>query len=427
MPRKTRRSIALVNPLGDYGINTYCFELAEGLASNGIDVDVYTGSSSPLSELPQHRHHRCYPVLGSPLFKQRRTLSGTSRSALPRPPADPSPQPAESLKPKSDRRGQDSLRAKLRKKFLELELIGYLKRRHYDLVWTQWPDVYGASFWKNCSRLGIKTVHTVHNVLPHEESPEQVQLLRRVYRYSRALVVHSEASRNDLVRIFPESLEKVLVAPHGMYTVYPRIPEARSEVRKRLGIPSGALACLLCGGIRPYKNVDAVLGALANGLDSRVVLVIAGQESGYQNASASDPLARTRALAKEFGVLERVRLVPRFLTATELAEFFEACDVLVLPYLKNYGSGLLLLGMTFGKYILATDTGGAGEYLAGYPRHILLEGAETAQVAAGLTRVAGLPQDDLDKVLYPEIPRLDWNAITRDLLPELLDSPFPGE
>jgi glycosyltransferase involved in cell wall biosynthesis len=423
MPRKTRRSIALVNPLGDYGINTYCFELAEGLASNGVDVDVYTGSSSPLSELPAHRHHRCYPVLGSPLFKQRRTLSGTPLRALPTPPADRPPGPAESPKPRSDRTGEKSLRAKLRKKFLELELIGYLKRKHYDLVWTQWPDVYGSSFWRNCRRLGIRTVHTVHNVLPHEESPEQLQFLRQVYRYSRTLVVHSEASQSDLVRIFPESRGKVLVALHGMYTVYPRMPETRSEVRKRLGIPSGAIVCLLCGGIRPYKNVDSVLGALANGLDSRVVLVIAGQESGYQNASANDPLARTRALTTELGVLERVRLIPRFLTALELAEFFEASDVLVLPYLKNYGSGLLLLGMTFGKYILATDTGGAGEYLAGYPRHILLEGAETAQVATGLARVVGLPEADLYQVVYPEIDRLHWDAIAHDLLPQLLDSP----
>ncbi|MGH9163286.1 MAG: hypothetical protein ACRD2X_25265 [Vicinamibacteraceae bacterium] len=33
--------IALVDPLGDFGIGAYTYELAEGLAGNGVSVDVY--------------------------------------------------------------------------------------------------------------------------------------------------------------------------------------------------------------------------------------------------------------------------------------------------------------------------------------------------------------------------------------------------
>ena len=63
-------SVAILNPLGDFGINAYSFELAEGLCAAGVSVDVYVNGASPLSVLPAARRHRCFPVLGSVLLKQ---------------------------------------------------------------------------------------------------------------------------------------------------------------------------------------------------------------------------------------------------------------------------------------------------------------------------------------------------------------------
>ena len=34
--------VALINPMADYGIDTYTHELARGLAENGVHVDVFT-------------------------------------------------------------------------------------------------------------------------------------------------------------------------------------------------------------------------------------------------------------------------------------------------------------------------------------------------------------------------------------------------
>jgi len=36
------RSIAMIEPLGDYGIGSYVYELSEGLAAHGVRVDVST-------------------------------------------------------------------------------------------------------------------------------------------------------------------------------------------------------------------------------------------------------------------------------------------------------------------------------------------------------------------------------------------------
>src|SRR5476649_334614 len=60
--------IAVLNPLSDYGINQYVYELCEGLAEHGVTADVYT-SAAP--GLPAPRRHRRFSVMGSVLFKQR--------------------------------------------------------------------------------------------------------------------------------------------------------------------------------------------------------------------------------------------------------------------------------------------------------------------------------------------------------------------
>jgi glycosyltransferase involved in cell wall biosynthesis len=405
------RSVAILNPLGDFGINAYSFELAEGLSANGVQVDVYTSDLSPLSVLPGSRHHQCFPVLGSTLLKQKKLDAGYqlhTSAAQQRAPDAVSPDPTPVRR--------SGLRTLARRKFLELELAVHLKRKRYDLVWTQWPDIYGHNFWGLCRLLGVKTAHTVHNVLPHEESEANMATLRRVYKQCHHLIVHSEYSRKELLSLFPEAARKTIVAPLGIYTIYPRTPEARERVRRDLKVGRDQLACLICGGIRPYKNIDSSIAALADPRCAGAVLIVAGQEAGFPERSASDPLAHTRSVARGWGVEPQLRLIPRFLGRLELSELFEAADVLLLPYVKGYGSGLLLLGMTFRKYIVTTDTGGACEYLKDYPLHTLLATGEVSDIVDGITlaeRALASATGVADMSAFGE---LRWATIARNTL-----------
>ena len=347
------RSIAIINPLSDYGINAYAYELAEGLAANDVHADVYTGEGSPLEDLPKTRNHRCFPVLGS-LLSGRIKVAYSPESE---PPALSNKIGSEGIKVGLNFRKNNALWQDLRQRLLSLELAAYLRWKKYDLIWTQWPEIYGFGFWRLCKMLGVPIIHTVHNVLSHEESPDSIHFLRNVYHYSDILFVHSDYSRNELLRLFPECAEHAVISLHGMYTVYPRRPGAREPVRKRLGISDNQIACLVCGGIRPYKNIESSLAALADPRCKSAVLIVAGQESGYPDSSSVDPLGRTRRIAENAGITERVRLLPGFLHSDKLVDLFEAADILLVPYLKGYGSGLLLLGMTFGKRIVATNSG----------------------------------------------------------------------
>ena len=93
-----------------------------------------------------------------------------------------------------------------------------------------------------------------------------------------------------------------------------------------------------------------------------------------------------------------------------MSELFEASDILLLPYLKGYGSGLLLLGLTFGKHVLATDTGGSSEYFEKYENHTLLAGSTSHDVAVGLTKALARVRRSSDPAEPPS--SLSWSSVT---------------
>jgi glycosyltransferase involved in cell wall biosynthesis len=410
--RAVVRRVALVT-LGDPGIGTYTYELAEALSACGVRVDVYT--HFPSCTLPLPRHHRLFPVLGSALIRQRYLLRlhaaspGTVR-----------------LDPEGAAHGPSCiprfLKRTIRESYLSIELATWLRAQRYDFVWTQWPDLYGSriSFWSAARALGLPLVHTVHNVFPHEQAADDRAHYRHVYDRSRLVIVHSRAARDVLAREFPAVSSKILISPHGLYTTtYPRRPEARDRVRRSLGVSSAVPLVLFFGGVRPYKNVDVVIRALAADRIGQIALLVAGRESGYPESSTDDPLARTRRLATEWNVLDRVRLIPGIFDYDTTAELLEACDIVVLPYIESYGSGLLLLAMSFGKYIVATRTGGMDEYLRDYPAHDVIDTPTDDNLLAALHRSARLIQSG-GSCLASRPAHLEWSHIVRELLPRLV-------
>jgi glycosyltransferase involved in cell wall biosynthesis len=398
--------LALINPMADYGIDTYTYELAQGLAANGVRVDVYCADASVLETPPLHPNHRRYAVLGSRLWRNARA----ARSSLENSP----PSHQNGTEPKGNVAAPSAWRQSFRRLYLPTELGLHLKRRNYDAVWTQWAELADyEGFWRASRFLRIPIVHTVHNILPHERHSGDVAAYRKVYETARLLFVHSSQVRDEFSSLFPEQASKTVVVPHGSYTLYRRQPEARSTVRSALQIPADAAVLLFCGAIREYKNIDAAIGALAQLKREDVVLIIAGSEPG----GGADPLARTRETIRRAGVEDRVRLVSGFLDQRQMAETFEASDILLLPYSKSYGSGLLMLGMTFGKYIVATKPG-MEESASVYPRSILLEGADTASVLAGVE--TAIERVRTEHKPFPGVPcEFDWVNIAATSLEQI--------
>lgn len=415
--------IAILNLLGDYSFNSYTSGLSEGLGQHGIDVHLYTcGEESQLAELPAPRFHKRLNVLGSLLFQRRESTSVASSG--PRPSTARGPGGGTGL----DKSWLRKLWKLVRPQFLMHELLWHLRKSGRTILWTQWPemDPYAQSFWTWAHRYGFLVVHTVHNVLPHEVHPEDRERMRKVYEEADLLWVHSKQSRQLLLQEFPSLDPKnIAIHPIGLYSLfYRRRPDQRESVRQELRIPSDQPMLLACGLIRPYKNLDSVLTALAAPEFSRTVLTIAGRESGFPDSDAADPLRRSRQTVERLGLTDRVRLIPRFLSNEEWAALFEAADALLLPYKEGYGSGLLLMGMTFGKHLLTTPIGGAEEYLAHYPNHTIVHEPDPEHLRPALSQMlskihpASPPPE-------PDLTALKWETVGQRIK-EILADRFPA-
>ena len=202
-------------------------------------------------------------------------------------------------------------------------------------------------------------------------------------------------------------------------------PAARQRMREALEVAERQPLVLIFGGIRPYKNIETVLSALCVPALHETALVVAGRETGYTEPVAAEPIGRTRAHAAALGVSDRVRFLPGRLDLEETSALFEAADIMALPYIKSYGSAALLLGMTFGKHIVATRTGGMEEYLTQYPRHTLLDGSDPASVVRGLVDAVTCSQRAESNEV--SLLRLTWSSIAREVLAQLNDRRVAGK
>src|SRR5262245_8291104 len=129
-------SIALLNPLGDFGINQYSHELAEAIGQNGVRVGFDTES---VKELRTCRHHQRWPVLNSSLWKHLARARSGAHAEIPHSAEWASE--ALDAAPLADvlAGANDIPKSKFRKWFLTAELIVHLRSRGYDAIWTQWP------------------------------------------------------------------------------------------------------------------------------------------------------------------------------------------------------------------------------------------------------------------------------------------------
>lgn len=286
-------SIALINPLGDFGINQYCWELSEALGLAGATVRFFTSSAETV---PRPEHHTCLPVLHQALFRQRAvTPTYAQTNVAPAPlwiqeALETQLAPAQPSTSRSTE-GIAQVRSAFRSAFLTCELAMHLRLSGVDVVWTHWPDLesYAPWFGTLCRKFGMRYVHTVHNTLPHEFDDRDLRLCKRIYEGAELLFTHSDFSRRELALHYPQTADRVRISRHGLYNLYPRFPHRRDAVRAQLGLTAGDTAVLFAGGIRPYKNLDSAIEALRLPGCEQLVLVISGKEAGYPDLVQGAP------------------------------------------------------------------------------------------------------------------------------------------
>lgn len=205
-------------------------------------------------------------------------------------------------------------------------------------------------------RSGGGVVFTAHDVVPFDAKQAAGPWVRRVYSLADRIIVHAEHGARELSDVFGCARAKVRVVPHGNYAPFVGEPVAQEEARRRLGLADSARIILFFGSIKRVKGLDTLLAAMPDILrvHPEATLVIAGRVWKDDFAAYEDLIGR-------LGVASKVEARLRFIPEEEAALYFQAADVVVLPYRKIYQSGVLLMAMSFGCPVVATHCGGMAE------------------------------------------------------------------
>lgn len=193
-------------------------------------------------------------------------------------------------------------------------------------------------------RLGLLRIWTVHNLLPHEWQLVDLPGFWLVSRETDLFVCHSTHSAQQLRKWFtPPAAAQTILMPLGNYDgAYPG-PDDHAALFRRYGLPTDKALVGMFGQIRQYKGIEVALDAIDR-LGERVHLVIAGK-----------PVGDVRAVLDRAGATRSVTLIDRVLSDQELANLLAALDVAWLPYRRITGSSALMLALTAGVPVVASD------------------------------------------------------------------------
>jgi glycosyltransferase involved in cell wall biosynthesis len=214
---------------------------------------------------------------------------------------------------------------------------------------------------------------------------------RAISALADVLIVHEPS--------FASVLPGAVTVPHGVE----RVDAAdREQARATLGLDNRFLA-LCFGFLAPYKGLE-LAGEAARLAGSDVHLVIAGGE--HPRLERRDGYGA--GLRQAFG---DVATFPGFVPDADVHRWFQAADVVLLPYpAPHASSGALALALAHGKPVLAS---GPLARTCGLPTDVIVDDVET--LAKQLRRLANDPSAlaELAATTAPLGSDRSWSAVSR--------------
>ena len=235
----------------------------------------------------------------------------------------------------------------------------FLKKEKPDVIIMQWWTSSVAHMelvlaLANRTKLMSRLIIEMHEIVdPLEAGNSVLRFYSRVTgkliaNRADAFVAHSASMKEEMVRIYHISSEKVFVIPHGLYDIYPQ-EYKREAARNELGIVE-PFVILYFGFIRRYKGIPYLIEAfnrLPADIAFRSRLIIAGEDWGDEKDLGT--------MIKQSPFYKHILFKPEFIPNNAVPAYFTAADVVVLPYMRTSGSGVTSLAIAYGKPIIISD------------------------------------------------------------------------
>ncbi len=285
-----------------------------------------------------------------------------------------------------------------------------LAREGFDLyIFKFWLPLFGPAFGAIARRVrrSGRVLVIVDNLLPHERRPGDIRFTRYLFAACDMAVTQSSTVSSQFAAMFPSIPERML--PHPTYEQFGRRID-RPTAREHLGITAERVL-LFFGFVRRYKGLDRLLEAMPEILRRipSAHLCVVGE--------FFEPRRDYEAIIERCGVRSHVTLVDRYIANDEVAWWFSAADMLVLPYHNATNSGIVQIGYNFAVPAIVTDVGSLSEVVLNGTTGFVLDDAAPATIAEAVARMYA---DDtiarFSAAIVRERDRYTWSAFAAGLI-----------
>ncbi|MGM0880092.1 MAG: glycosyltransferase family 4 protein [Bacillota bacterium] len=371
---KAEISVAMIEPVGGHGgMNYYDFELCQGLRNSNVDISLYTCTETVVLDTLQfdvHTHFQNIYGKDSKWLRAARYMKGLLKSYL--------------------------HARKEEKKIAHFHI--------FQITMLEWLTVKLARWF------GFRIVVTAHDVESFADN-NQSQLVSSVYEMADRVIAHNMVSKRELVEKLGLHPDKINTIPHGHYinTIGERLTKEAARAKLKLQVSGPVL--LFFGQIKKVKGLEVLLEALSIVKQSQpsVKLLIAGK-LWNNDFSVYEPI-----IAKH-GLEENLILHIRYIPVEWVDAYFQAADMVVLPYRKIYQSGVLLQSMSYGRPVVVSDIEGMTEVVTnGKTGYVFKEGSpqhladKLIEALSDKTEMENMGQHGFESIQS----RHDWSEIGR--------------
>lgn len=214
-------------------------------------------------------------------------------------------------------------------------------------------------------------VFTVHDIRPHpgdrlsQKTPQWIENFAR--RQAGELIVHTQYTRDLLLREWPSAAAKTSVIPHI------QIGGSASSSNAR----EGENLILFFGRIWEYKGLEYLIRA-------EPLITARVPNARFLIAGEGEDFARYRRMMVH---PDRFIVHNEFISEDRAAGYFRRASVVVLPYIEASQSGVIPMAYSAGKPVVATTVGGLPETVDNGRTGYLVPPRDSLRLADAVTKL----------------------------------------
>ena len=310
-----KRKIAIIDPLGAHGSSHhfYLFGQAHGLINSGLEVTLYTNIETNNPKIQGLKFHQLYGNLFSGNLK---IISGVKYVL-------------------------GSIGSIFHARISGCTIF------HFHVFRTRINMLFNLILVK---MIFGKVVLTIHDISAFAKNNDATFFSKWIYKLTDLILTHNEFSKTELLKASNFNLPKIKIVPHGNYIPFIDIQKDKFVSREKLGIPKNKKVLLFFGMIKKVKGLETLLKALAKVKEKHtdISLLIAGKE--WENDFGPYQEIIDKNNLQDFCFLHT-----KFIPNVDVAHYYCASDLVVLPYKKIYQSGVLMMALSFEKAVLVSN------------------------------------------------------------------------